>query len=81
MFKEEKQTNVVDFIEQHIIYQFELPKTIMKYHRTIFLNKQVKEYAKSHGVKMLNSIPYHVLNNGQVKDTNKVIINLIKKHV
>jgi hypothetical protein len=39
------------------------------------------EFASQTGFKLLTSTPYYAQANGQVEAVNKVIINLIKKHV
>jgi hypothetical protein len=39
------------------------------------------EFANQIGFKLLNSTPYYAQANGQVVAANKIIINLIKKHV
>ncbi|XP_050919799.1 uncharacterized protein LOC127137374 [Lathyrus oleraceus] len=41
----------------------------------------MQEFAMEMGFKLLTSTPYYAQANGQVEAANKVVINLIKKHV
>ncbi|XP_058741231.1 uncharacterized protein LOC131613591 [Vicia villosa] len=59
------QEVVIDFIQNHIMCRFGIPKII----------------ATEVGVKLLTSTLYYAQENGQVEAANKVIISLIKKHV
>jgi hypothetical protein len=43
--------------------------------------KEVKEFAESYGIKMLNSSPYYAQANGQAESSNKILIKLIKKKI
>lgn len=39
------------------------------------------EFASNSGIKLLASTPYYAQANGQVEITNKITIDLIKKHI
>ena len=43
--------------------------------------KEVRQFAESYGIKMLNSSPYYAQANGQAESTNKVLIKFIKKKI
>ena len=43
--------------------------------------KEVKEFAESYKIKMLNSSPYYAQANGQAESSNKILIKLIKKKI
>jgi transposase InsO family protein len=48
---------------------------------TSFTSGQVREFANSYKIKLLNSSPYYAQANGQAKSRNKTLINLIKKKI
>src|SRR3954464_13757997 len=60
------QEAVISFIQKHIIYRY---------------GRKMQAFAAETGFKLLTSTPYYAQANGQVEAANKVIINLIKKHV
>ncbi|XP_015970033.1 uncharacterized protein LOC107493447 [Arachis duranensis] len=72
---------IIDFIEEHIVYRFGIPQSITTDKGNMFIRKKVTEYAKSRGIKMLSSTPYYAQVNGQVEVANKILIALIKKHI
>lgn len=75
------QEAVIDFIQNHILYRFGIPKTITTDQGSVFVGQKMQEFAAEVGFKLNTSTPYYVQANGQVEATNKVLINLIKKHV
>jgi len=72
---------VIKFITEHIIHRFGIPRTLTTDQGTSFMVKEVKQFAESHGIKMLSSSPYYAQANGQAESTNKVLIKLIKKKI
>ena len=46
-----------------------------------FISKEVRVFAKSYKIKLLNSSPYYFQANGQAESSNKVLIKLIKKKI
>ena len=44
-----------------------------------FISKEVRAFAESYKIKLLNSSPYYAQANGQVESSNKILIKLIKK--
>ena len=79
--KEVNQKDIIDFIEEHIIFRFGIPETLTTDQGTVFTGKRVTQYAESRSIKLVNSTPYYAQANGQVEAANKVLISLIKKHV
>jgi hypothetical protein len=75
------QEAVIDFIQKHIIYRFGIPETITTDQGFVFTGKNMQKFAQETGFKLLTSTPYYAQANGQVEAANKVVINLIKKHV
>ena len=80
-FKNIDQQDVINFIEEQIIYRFGIPETITTDQGSVFTGRKVVQYANEMKFKMLNSTPYYAQANGQVEAMNKIIISLIKKHI
>ena len=75
------QETVIDFIQTHILYRFGIPETITTDQGSVFVGQKMQDFAVEIGFKLNNSTPYYAQANGQVEAANKVLINLIKKHV
>ena len=71
--------NMIDFIREHIIYRFGIPRTITTDQGIMFTSEEFKEFAASMGIKLLNSSPYYAQANGQAKASNKSLIKLIER--
>jgi transposase InsO family protein len=69
---------MIDFIKEHIIYQFGIAQTITNDQGTMFTSG---EFAATLGIKLLNSSPYYAQANGQAEAYNKGIIKLIKRKI
>jgi transposase InsO family protein len=76
-----KTGNMVDFVNEHIVYQFGIPQTITTDQGSQFTSGEFEEYASSLGIKLLNSSPYYAQANGQAEATNKGINKLIKRMI
>jgi hypothetical protein len=72
---------VVRFIKECIIYRFGMPQTLTMDQRVSFMLHQLKEFAESLKVRLLNSSPYYAQANDQDELSNKVLIKLIKKKI
>jgi hypothetical protein len=72
---------VIKFITEHIIHRFDIPQTLTTDQGTSFTSGQVREFANSYMIKLLNSSPYYAQANGQVESSNKTLIKLIKKKI
>jgi transposase InsO family protein len=70
---------VINFVQEHIIYRFGLPQTLTTDQGTTFMSQQFKEFAGSLKIKLLNSSPYYAQSNGQAEANNKILIKLIKR--
>jgi hypothetical protein len=46
---------------------------------TSFMSREVREFAKSYKIKLLNSFPYYAQANGQTGSSSRALISLIKK--
>ena len=72
---------VIEFITEHIIHRFSIPQTLMTDQGSSFISKEVRAFAKSYKIKLLNSSPYSAQANGQAESSNKILIKLIKKEI
>ena len=72
---------VIEFITEHIIHRFGIPQTLTTDQGTSFMSKEVRDFAESYGIKLLNSSPYNAQANGQAESINKTLIGLIKKKI
>jgi hypothetical protein len=70
--------NMIDFVNEHIVYRFGIPQTITTDQGSQFTSGEFEEYANSLGIKRLGSSPYYAHANGQPEAANKGIIKLIK---
>jgi transposase InsO family protein len=70
---------VIEFKTEHIIHRFGIPQTLTTDQGTSFMSKEVREFAKSYRIKLLNSSPYYAQANGQAESSNRTLINLIKR--
>jgi hypothetical protein len=50
---------VIKFITEHIIHIFGIPQTLTTDQGTSFMSKEVREFAESYKIKLLNSSPYY----------------------
>jgi len=79
--REVTMQNMVSFVQEHIIYRFGFPQTIMTDQGSMFTLGEFEEFATSMGIKLLNSSPYYAQANGQAEASNKGIIKLIKRKI
>ncbi|XP_072060327.1 uncharacterized protein [Arachis hypogaea] len=72
------QSEIIDFVEEHITHRFEIPQTLSTDQRTMFTSQRVKNFTASRSINMVTSTPYYAQANGQVEAANKILISLIK---
>ena len=72
---------VIEFITEHIIHRFGIPQTLTTDQSSSFISKEVRDFAESYKIKILNSSPYYAQANGQAESSNKILIKLIKKKI
>src|SRR6185295_15992750 len=58
---------VIEFITEHIIHIFGIPQTFTTDQGSSFISKEVRDFAKSYKIKLLNSSPYYAHANGQAE--------------
>jgi hypothetical protein len=52
-------TNVIEFIKEHIIYRFSIPRTITIDQGKMFTSQEFKDFTADTGFKSMNSSPYY----------------------
>jgi transposase InsO family protein len=72
---------VISFVQEHIIYWFEVPQTLTTDQGPSFMSHQFREFVESIKIKLLNSSPYYAQANGQAEASNMVLIKIIKKRI
>ena len=50
---------VIEFITEHIIHRFGIPQTLTTDQGSSFISKEVRAFAKSYKIKLINSSPYY----------------------
>ena len=73
--KDVDQSDVINFIEEHIVHRFGIPQSLTTDRGTVFTGKKMVRYAESRNIKLLASTPYYAQANGQVEAINKILIN------
>ncbi|KAM1724584.1 hypothetical protein ACFX11_023019 [Malus domestica] len=72
---------VYDFVGEHIVTRFDVPKTIITGNGTVFTAERFKEYTVSLKIQLEQSTPYYPQANGQAKTSNKVLIGILEKMI
>jgi hypothetical protein len=72
---------VIHFTSEHIAHRFGIPQTLTTDQGMLFMSHQVREFAESLKIKLLNSSPYYAQANGHAESSNKTLIKLIKKKI
>ena len=62
--------DVIQFVQEHIIYRFGIPQTITTDQGSIFVSDEFVQFADSMGIKLLNSWLYYAQANGQAEASN-----------
>ena len=70
---------VVNFIREHIITRFGIPRRLIKDNGTPFINRDMKNLTEAYHIKHGRSTPYYPQGNGLAKATNWVILIILKK--
>ena len=70
---------VANFIKEHIITRFGIPKRLISDNGTPFINKDMKNLTEAYYIKHGRSTPYYPQGNGQAEATNRVMLKILKK--
>ena len=69
---------MANFIREHIITRFGIPRRLISDNGTLFINKDMKNLTEAYHIKHGRSTPYYPQGNGQVEATNRVILKILK---
>ena len=72
-------TAVANFVRDHIITRFEIPRRLISGNGTPFINKDMKGLTETYHIKHERSTPYYLQGKGQAKATNGVMLKILKK--
>jgi transposase InsO family protein len=72
---------VLNFVQEHIIYWFGVPQTLTTDQGPSFMSHQFREFAESMKIMLLNPSPYYAQANGQAEASNMVLIKNIMKRI
>ena len=72
--------NVIEFVQEHIIYRFGVPHSIATDQGKMFTSKEFEDFAASTGFKLINSSPYYAQAR-QAETSNQILIKIIKKKI
>ncbi|XP_059295612.1 uncharacterized protein LOC132048949 [Lycium ferocissimum] len=78
-YKKIQENEVIDFIWDHIICKFRVPREITCNNGPQFVGEKITEFLERLKIKRIASSPYHPCANGQAKSTNKILVQNIKK--
>ncbi|XP_070036539.1 uncharacterized protein [Nicotiana tomentosiformis] len=79
LLKNIREGEVIDFIWDHIVSRFGIPKEIACDNGSQFVGSKVSKFLEGLNIKRITSSPYHPSINGQVESTNKVTLQNLKK--
>ena len=68
-----------NFVRDHIITRFRIPRRLISDNGTPFINKDMKGLTEAYHVKHGKSIPYYPQGNGRAEATNRVMLKILKK--
>lgn len=75
------QYMMIEFMKSHIMCRYGTLETITTHQGLVFVGRKVIKSAVETRIKLLMSTPNYTQDNGQMEAANKVIVDLIKKHI
>ena len=70
---------MANFIREHIITKFWIPKRRISDNGTPFIKKDMKNLIEAYYIKHGRSTPYYPQGNGQAEANNRVLLKILKK--
>ena len=70
---------VANFIKEHIITRFGIPRRLISDNGTPFINKDQKGLTEAYYIKHGRSTPYYPQGNDQAEAINRVMLKILKK--
>ena len=77
--KKATRATVANFVREHIITRFGIPRKLISDNGTPFINKDMKGLTEAYHIRHGRSTPYYPQGNGQVEATNRVMLKILKK--
>ena len=74
------QKEVIEFITEHIIHRFGIPQTLTTDQGSSFISKEVRAFAESYKIKLLNSSPYYAQETVLPVEVNLNVYRLAKQN-
>ena len=74
--KKVEQKDVIQFIKEHIIHRFGIPRSITTDQGTMFTRDEMTYFSKDYGIQLIRSTLFYPQENGKVEASNKVLINI-----
>ena len=71
----------MSLLRSTLFIDFFIPQTLTTDQDSSFISKEVRDFAESYKIKVLNSSTYYAQANGQAESSNKILIKLIKKKI
>jgi hypothetical protein len=73
--------DVINFIKEHVIHRFGIPRTIMTDGGSVFISEEFRKFTDDVGIKLIRSSPYYAQANAQAEASNQSLIKLIKRKI
>ena len=73
------ETVIMQFLEEHILSRFRVPKKIITNNPPAFKSKKMVEFCSKYHIQLGNSTAYYPQGNGLVESSNKNLMRIIKK--
>lgn len=70
---------ISNFVHEHIITRFRIPKRLISYNGTPFVNKDVRSLLEKYLIKHRRSTPYYPQGNDLEEATNRFILKILRK--
>ena len=77
--KNASRAAVPNFVREHIITRFGIPRRLISDNEIPFINKDMMGLTEAYHIKHGRSTPYYPQGNGQAEATNRVMLKILKK--
>ena len=67
--------DVINFVKEHIIHRFGIPKTVTTDGGSVFILEEFRKFADDMGFKLIRSSPYYAQANGQAEHPTRALSN------
>ena len=77
--KNASRAAVPNFVREHIITRFGIPRRLISDNEIPFINKDMMGLTEAYHIKHGRSTQYYPQGNGQAEATNRVMLKILKK--